>query len=101
MHGAQSHQVRFIECEEGLGVLTGGGTVAQNMFAAKYSFNACSTTLTSANCTSDFAVYGLNVAGATGGQVNLVALGKSVLGIEPYGIMRHRTNRQVGVQRNH
>ncbi len=64
----------------------GGGTVAQNMFAAKYSFNAGSTTLTSANCTSDFAVYGLNVAGATGGQANLVALENLYSGSSPTGL---------------
>ena len=64
----------------------GNGTVAQNMFPAKFSFNAGSTTLTAANCTSDFAVYGLNVAGATGGQANLVALDNLYSGTAPTGL---------------
>ena len=64
----------------------GNGTVAQNMFPAKFSFNAGSTTLTAANCTSDFAVYGLNVAGTTGGQANLVALDNLYSGTAPTGL---------------
>jgi hypothetical protein len=48
----------------------GSGTVAENMFPAKFTFNVNATP----SCTSDFAVYGLNVAGATSGQANLVAL---------------------------
>lgn len=64
----------------------GGGTVAQNMYPAKFSFNAGSGTLTSANCTSDFAVYGLNVAGATSGQANLVALDNLYSGSDPTGL---------------
>jgi len=63
----------------------GGGTVAQNMFPAKYSFNAGSTTLTSANCTGDFAVYGLNVAGSST-QANLVALDNLYSGTSPTGL---------------
>src|SRR5260370_28321210 len=50
--------------------------VAKNMFPAKFNFNINSTIL-AANCTSDFVVYGLNVAGVTGtaaGQANLVVL---------------------------
>jgi len=63
----------------------GGGTVAQNMFPAKFSFNAGATTLTAANCTSDFAVYGLNVAGS-GTQANLVALDNLYSGTSPTGL---------------
>ena len=48
----------------------GTGTVAENMSPAKFTWNINATP----NCTSDFAVYGLNVAGASGGQANLVAL---------------------------
>ncbi len=48
----------------------GTGTVAQNMSPAKFSFNINGTP----SCTSDFAVYGLNVAGSAGGQANLVGL---------------------------
>jgi hypothetical protein len=47
----------------------GGGTVAQNMYPAKYTFSPTGTP----NCTSDFVVYGLNVA-ASGTQANMVAL---------------------------
>src|SRR5208282_777583 len=63
----------------------GGGTVAQNMFPAKFRFNAGATTLTAANCTSDFAVYGLNVAGS-GTQANLVALDNLYSGTSPTGL---------------
>jgi hypothetical protein len=52
--------------------LGSNGTVAPNMYPAKFSFNAGST-ITSANCTSDFVIYGLDVAG-TATQANLVAL---------------------------
>jgi hypothetical protein len=48
----------------------GAGIVAPNMFPAKYSFDINATP----NCTSDYVVYGLNVAGATPGQANLVGL---------------------------
>ena len=64
----------------------GNGTVAENMLPAKFSFNTGSSTLTSANCTSDFAVYGLNVAGATAGQANLVALDNLYSGTSPTGL---------------
>lgn len=64
----------------------GNGTVAQNMLPAKFSFNTGSGTLTSANCTSDFGVYGLNVAGATAGQANLVALDNLYSGTSPTGL---------------
>jgi hypothetical protein len=48
----------------------GSGTVAQNMFPAKFTFNINATP----SCTSDFVVYGLNHTGTTGGQANMVAL---------------------------
>ncbi len=48
----------------------GSGTVAENMFPAKFGFNINATP----SCALDYAVYGLNVAGTTGGQANLVAL---------------------------
>jgi hypothetical protein len=48
----------------------GGGGVAQNMSPAKFSFNPIGTP----SCANDFMVYGLNVAGTTNGQANLVAL---------------------------
>ena len=48
----------------------GGGTVAENMFPAKFGFNINATP----NCLLDYVAYGLNVAGTTGGQANMVAL---------------------------
>lgn len=47
-----------------------GAPMADGTFPAKYNFNLPGETPT---C-SDFAVYGLNVAGHTGGQANLVGL---------------------------
>ena len=47
----------------------GGGSVAQNMYPAKYSFNINDTP----NCITDYVAYGLNVAGSSS-QANLVAL---------------------------
>ena len=47
----------------------GGGSVAQNMYPAKYTFNINGTP----SCTTDYAAYGLNVAGSAS-QANLVAL---------------------------
>jgi hypothetical protein len=48
----------------------GAGIVAPNMFPAKYSFDINAA----ASCANDFVVYGLNVAGVTGGQANLVGV---------------------------
>jgi hypothetical protein len=49
----------------------GAGTVPFSMFPAKFSFDVGSGTLTAANCTSDYLVYALNVAGSSS-QPNLV-----------------------------
>ena len=49
----------------------GAGSVAPNMSPAKFSFG-----ITAANCNTDYVVYGLNVAGVTNGQANLVAFNK-------------------------
>ncbi len=48
----------------------GGGTVPQNMYPAKFGFNINATP----SCPLDYVAYGLNVAGTTGGQANMVAL---------------------------
>ncbi len=48
----------------------GNGTVAENMYPAKFGFNINATPV----CASDYVAYGLNVAGTTGGQANMVAL---------------------------
>jgi hypothetical protein len=48
----------------------GAGIVAPNMFPAKYNFDINATP----DCANDFVVYGLNVAGATGGQANLIGV---------------------------
>jgi hypothetical protein len=60
----------------------GNGTVAQNMFPAKYTFNPIGTP----SCATDYVAYGLNVAGATSGQANLVALNNLYAGSSPTGI---------------
>jgi hypothetical protein len=49
----------------------GQGKVRTNMFPAKYSFDAGSGALTAANCTNDYVVYALDVAG-TALQPNVV-----------------------------
>lgn len=51
-------------------VSLGNGTVAKTMFPAKFTWDINAAP----NCTKDFVVYGLNVAGTAGGQANLVAL---------------------------
>ena len=48
----------------------GTGIVAPNMFPAKYSFDINATP----SCANDYVVFGLNVAGATPGQANLVGV---------------------------
>ena len=57
----------------------GAGVVAPNMFPAKYSFDVNATP----SCTGDYVVYGLNVAGATPGQANLVGLTNLYSGSTP------------------
>ena len=53
-------------------VSLGAGSVAPNMFPAKFGFNP-DATLTLTNCATDYAVFGLNVAGSTT-QANLVGI---------------------------
>jgi len=67
----------------------GAGFVAPGMYPAKFSFDI-NQPVTSANCTGttayvwpDFVVYGLDVAGVTGGQGNLVALDNLYSGTTP------------------
>ncbi len=50
----------------------GAGSVAPNMFPAKFGFNP-DATVTSANCATDYVVYGLNAAGSAT-QANLVGI---------------------------
>jgi len=50
-------------------VSLGRGRVSSSMFPAKFSFDADA----SPDCTNDYVVFGLSVAGVTGGQANLVA----------------------------
>jgi hypothetical protein len=59
----------------------GTGIVAPNMYPAKYSFNLNAAP----DCTNDFVVFGLNVAGNTGGQANLVGINNLYSGV-PAGI---------------
>ena len=60
----------------------GAGIVAPYMFPAKYSFDINETP----DCTNDYVVFGLNVAGATGGQANLVGLRNLYSGTNPAGL---------------
>jgi hypothetical protein len=62
-------------------VSLGNGSVSLSKFPAKYSFSINGT----ANCTSDFAVFALNVAGVTGGQPNIVGINKLYSGTGPNG----------------
>ena len=60
----------------------GAGIVAPYMFPAKYSFDINETP----NCTNDYVVFGLNVAGATGGQANVIGLKNLYSGAAPAGL---------------
>jgi len=63
-------------------VSLGTGNVAQSMFPAKYSFNINGTP----SCANDYVVYGLNVAGATNGQANIVGVNNLYSGSNPTGL---------------
>ncbi len=60
----------------------GTGIVAPYMFPAKYSFDINETP----DCTNDYVVFGLNVAGTTGGQANLIGLRNLYSGTNPAGL---------------
>lgn len=60
-------------------VSLGNGNVPGNMYPAKYAFDINATP----SCANDFIVYGLNTAGVTGGQANLVALNYLYSGTTP------------------
>ena len=60
----------------------GSGTVAENMFPAKFGFDINATP----SCALDYVTYGLNVAGTTGGQANLVAVNNLYSGSSPTGV---------------
>ena len=57
----------------------GAGIVAPNMFPAKYSFDINAAP----SCANDYVVFGLNVAGATPGQANLVGVNNLYSGANP------------------
>ncbi len=57
----------------------GAGIVAPNMYPAKYSFDINATP----SCANDYVVFGLNVAGATPGQANLVGVNNLYSGSNP------------------
>ena len=64
-------------------VVTGlGGHLDENAFPAKYSFDPGAPP----DCTNDYVVFGLNVAGVTGGQANLVAFNNLYSGAPIIGI---------------
>jgi len=53
------------------------GRVGDNMYPAKYSFNPGAPP----DCTNDYVVFGLNVAGANGKQANLIAFNNLYSGV--------------------
>jgi hypothetical protein len=63
-------------------VALGLGRLAPNMYPAKFSFDPSAAP----DCTKDFVVFGLNRAGVTGGQANLVAFNNLYSGTAPAGI---------------
>lgn len=67
----------------------GGGSVAPSMYPAKFGFSI-SSTVTAANCTSDFAVFPIDVAGG-GGQPNIVGLDNLYSGTVPSNGICNRT----------
>jgi hypothetical protein len=60
----------------------GTGTVAQAMFPAKFGFDINGAP----SCTNDFVVFGLNVAGITNGQANVVGVNNLYAGAGPVGL---------------
>jgi hypothetical protein len=58
------------------------GRIAANMYPSKFSLDPGSAP----DCANDFVIYGLNRAGVTGGQANLVALNNLYSGTAPPGI---------------
>ncbi len=62
----------------------GTGTVALGMSPAKFNFDVTAA-ITSANCTSDFVVYGLDVTGSST-QANLVGVNNLYSGVSPAGL---------------
>jgi hypothetical protein len=62
-------------------VSLGGGNEAASMFPAKFTFNTNFTP----DCTNDYVVYTLNVAGSSG-QANLVGINNLYSGSSPAGI---------------
>ncbi|HTR24507.1 MAG TPA: hypothetical protein VMI10_11025 [Terriglobales bacterium] len=63
-------------------VSMGNGNISLAKFPAKFSFDVNGTP----SCTADFAVFPLNVAGATGGQANIVGINKLYSGTGPTGL---------------
>lgn len=57
----------------------GAGVVAANMYPAKFSFDVNGAP----DCVQDYVVFGLNVAGASGGQANLVGINRLYSGPAP------------------
>jgi hypothetical protein len=62
------------------------------MFPAKYSFDINETP----DCSNDYVVFGLNVAGATGGQANVIGLRNLYSGTAPPGFAPARRPRSTG-----
>lgn len=60
----------------------GSGSLLVGQWPAKYGFNPDSTP----SCSDDYVVFGLDVAGVTGGQANLVGINQLYSGSNPTGI---------------
>jgi hypothetical protein len=60
----------------------GAGNLAPHEYAAKYGFNLNAQP----DCVNDYAVYGLNITGVTGGQANLVGINELYSGSNPTGL---------------
>jgi len=63
-------------------VSLGAGNVAASMFPAKFGFDINGAP----SCPNDYVVYGLNVAGVTGGQANVVGINNLYAGSGPTGL---------------
>ena len=74
------------------------GHVSPEMYPAKYSFNPAANP----DCTNDFVVFGLDIAGTTGGQANLVGFNKlysgagGLCGAAPAVYFAYNTTTQTG-----
>jgi hypothetical protein len=74
---AVSSALTNVTAQRDWSVTLGAGRLLANVYPAKYSFNPALPP----DCTNDYVVFGLNVAGTTGGQANLVAFNNLYAGL--------------------